>query len=85
MQALPHDPDAHSVTWQRWRQSGYSRVGYADAVRHGRHLNVITFWPGIAADHGPLGPPIFCTCAGSCGPAYAAVPIRGRTRDRERP
>jgi hypothetical protein len=43
--------------------AGYSRVGYADAVRHGRQVTVITFWSGIGGDV-PDGPLIFCTCAG---------------------
>ena len=73
MQAPYYDRDARPVTWQRWRQlgrqPGYSRVGYTDAIRHGRQITVITFWSGIAADHGPAGPLIFCTCAGIRGPA----------------
>ncbi len=85
MQAQYYDPDAHPVAWQQWRRSGYSHAGYADAVRHGRHLNVITFSSGIAAGQGPAEPLIFCACAGTCGPGCSAVSIRGRTRDRERP
>ena len=73
MQALYYDRDARPVSWQRWRQlgrqPGYSRAGYAGAVRHGRQLTVITFWSGIAADRGPAGPLIFCTCAGIRDPA----------------
>ena len=67
MQALYYDRDGRPVSRQRWeqlgRRPGYSRVGYADAVRHGRQVTVITFWSGIAG-HGPDGPLIFCTCAG---------------------
>jgi hypothetical protein len=73
MQALYYDRDAPPVTRQRWhqlgRQPGYSGVGYADAIRHGRQVTVITFWSGIAAGHDPAGPPIFCTCAGIRDPA----------------
>jgi hypothetical protein len=73
MQALYYDRDAQPVTRQRWRQlgrqPGYSRVGYADAIRHGRQITVITFWSGIAASDGPAGPLIFCTCAGIRDPA----------------
>ena len=60
MQALYYDRDARPVSWLRWRQlgrqPGYSRVGYADAVRHGRQVTVITFWSGIAAGHDPASP-----------------------------
>lgn len=67
MQALYYDRDGHPVSQQRWlqlgRQPGYSRVGYADAIWHGRQVTVITFWSGIAGD-GPEGQLIFCTCAG---------------------
>ena len=67
MQALYYDRDGRPVSQERWQQlgrrPGYSRVGYADAVRHGRQVTVITFWSGIAGD-GPDGPDIFCTCAG---------------------
>jgi hypothetical protein len=46
MQTLYYDQDARPVSWQRWRQlgrqSGYSRVGYADAIRYGRQVTVIT-------------------------------------------
>src|SRR5690349_3540178 len=67
MQALYYDRDGRPVSQQEWRrlgrQPGYSRVGYADATRHGRQVTVITFWSGIAG-HGPDGPLIFCTCAG---------------------
>jgi len=42
MQTLYYDRDARPVSWQRCRQSGYSRVGYADAIRYGRHVTVIT-------------------------------------------
>ena len=52
MQALYYDRDGRPVSQQEWqrlgRQPGYSRVGYADAVRHGRQVTVITFWSGIA-------------------------------------
>jgi hypothetical protein len=71
MQALYYDRDGRPVSKERWqqlgRQPGYSRVGYADATRHGRQVIVITFWSGIAGD-GPDGPLIFCTCAGIRGP-----------------
>ena len=71
MQALYYDRDGRPVSQQEWRrlgrQPGYSRVGYADAARHGRQVTVITFWSGIAGD-GPDGPLIFCTCAGIRGP-----------------
>ncbi len=64
MQALYYDRDGRPVSQERWQQlgrrPGYSRVGYADAVRHGRQVTVITFWSGIAG----AGPDIFCTCAG---------------------
>ena len=67
MQAPYYDRDGRPVSQQQWRQlgrrPGYSRVGYADAVRHGRQVTVITFWSGIGGD-GPDGPLIFCTCAG---------------------
>jgi hypothetical protein len=67
MQALYYDRDGRPVSQERWRQlgrrPGYSRVGYADGIRHGRPVTVITFWSGIAGD-GPDGPLIFCTCAG---------------------
>jgi len=67
MQALYYDRDGRPVSREQWqqlgRQPGYSRVGYADAVRHGQQVTVITFWSGIAGD-GPDGPLIFCTCAG---------------------
>jgi hypothetical protein len=69
MQALYYERDARPVSWQRWRQPGYRRVGYAGAVRHGRQVTVITFWSGIAAAPGPAGPLIFCTCAGIRDPA----------------
>jgi hypothetical protein len=73
MQALYYDRDARPVSWQRWRQlgrqPGYSRAGYAGAVRHGRQVTVITFWSGIAAGRGPAGPLIFCTCARIRDPA----------------
>ena len=40
MQALYYDRDGRPVSQQEWRrlgrQPGYSRVGYADAARHGR-------------------------------------------------
>ena len=72
MQALYYDRDGRPVSQQEWRrlgrQPGYSRVGYADATRHGRQVTVITFWSGIAG-HGPDGPLIFCTCAGIRDPA----------------
>jgi hypothetical protein len=71
MQALYYDRDGRPVSQQRWqqlgRQPGYSRVGYADTVRHDRQITVITFWSGIAG-HGPDGPLIFCTCAGIRSP-----------------
>jgi hypothetical protein len=71
MQALYFDRDGRPVSQQRWQQlgrrPGYSRIGYADAIRHGRQVIVITFWSGIAAGHGPGGPLIFCTCAGIRG------------------
>ena len=67
MHARYYDRDANPVSQQRWqqlgRQPGYSRVGYADAVRYGRQVTVITFWSGVAGE-GPDGPLIFCTCAG---------------------
>ena len=59
MHTLYYDRDGHPVSQQRWRQlgrqPGYSRTGYTDAVRHGRQVTVITFWPGIVGD-GPDGP-----------------------------
>lgn len=71
MQSLYYDRDGRPVSRRRWqqlgRQPGYSRVGYAAAIRHGRQVTVITFWSGIAGD-GPDGPLIFCTCAGIRGP-----------------
>jgi len=71
MQALYYDRDGRLVSQQRWqqlsRQPGYSRIGYADAIRHGRQVTVITFWSGIAAGQAPGGPLIFCTCAGIRG------------------
>jgi hypothetical protein len=42
--------------------AGYSRVGYPDAVRHGRQGTLITVWSGIGGDV-PDGPLIFCTRA----------------------
>jgi hypothetical protein len=53
MHALYYDRDGRPVSQERWRQlgrrPGYSRVGYADGIRHGRQVTVITFWSGIAA------------------------------------
>ena len=80
MQPLYYDRDGRPVSRQRWqqlgRQPGYSRVGYADAIRHGQQVTVITFWSGIAGD-GPDGPLIFCTCAGIRAPATGAPPTSG--------
>jgi hypothetical protein len=71
MQALYYDRDANPVSQEQWQrlgcQPGYSRVAYADGIRHGRQVTVITFWSGLAADGGPDGPLIFCTCAGIRG------------------
>jgi hypothetical protein len=71
MQALYYDRNANPVSQERWqqlgRQPGYGRIGYADGIRHGRQVTVVTFWSGIAAGHGPGGPLIFCTCAGIRG------------------
>jgi hypothetical protein len=71
MQARYYDRDANPVSQEQWRQlsrqAGYSRIGYADSIRHGRQVTVITFWSGIAAGGGPDGPLIFCTCAGIRG------------------
>jgi hypothetical protein len=57
MQALYYDRESRPVSWQRRRQPGRrpgsSRAGYADAIRHGRQVTVITFWSGITADCGP--------------------------------
>ena len=59
MKALYYDRDGRPVSPEQWqqlgRQPGYSRVGYADATRHGQQVTVITFWSGIAGE-GPSGP-----------------------------
>lgn len=71
MQALYYDRDGRPVSEERWRQlgrqPGYSRIGYADGIRHHRQVTVVTFWSGIAGD-GPDGPLLFCTCAGIRSP-----------------
>jgi hypothetical protein len=71
MQAQYYDRDGRPVSEQRWqelgRQPGYSLIGYADGLRHGQQVTVVTFWSGIAGD-GPDGPLLFCTCAGIRGP-----------------
>jgi len=71
MQAQYYDRDGRPVSEQRWqelgRQPGYSLIGYADGLRHGQQVTVVTFWSGIAG-HGPDGPLLFCTCAGIRGP-----------------
>jgi hypothetical protein len=71
MQALYYDRDGRPVSRQRWQQlgrrPGYSRIGYADGVRHGRQVTVVTLGAAIAADRSPGGPLIFCTWAGIRG------------------
>jgi hypothetical protein len=71
MQALYYDRDGRPVSEERWRQlgrkPGYSRIGYADGLQHGRQVTVVTFWSGIGGD-GPDGPLLFCTCAGVRSP-----------------
>lgn len=71
MRTLYYDRDGHPVSEERWRQlgrqPGYSRIGYADSLRHGRQVTVVTFWSGIGCD-GPDGPLLFCTCAGIRSP-----------------
>jgi hypothetical protein len=42
MQTLYYGRDARPVSWQRCCRSGYSRVGYTDAIRYGRQVTVIT-------------------------------------------
>src|SRR5581483_8955244 len=70
MQAQYYDRDGRPVSEQQWhelgRQPGYSRIGYADGLRHGQQVTVVPFWSGIAGD-GPGGPLLFCTCAGIRG------------------
>jgi hypothetical protein len=82
MQALYYDRDAKPVSREQWQQlgcqPGYSRVGYADGIRHGRQVTVITFWSGIAASGGPGGPLIFCTCAGIRGLADRSAAYQRR-------
>jgi hypothetical protein len=73
MQALYYDRDGNPVGQQRWqqlgRQPGYRSVGQACGTRHGRLITVVTFWLGVAAEHGPGGPLIFHTYASIRGPA----------------
>ena len=49
MQALCYDRDGRPVSRQRWQQlgrrPGYSRIGYADGVRHGRQAGKLPTSP----------------------------------------
>jgi hypothetical protein len=80
MELLYYDRDGQPISEEQWQrfghQSGYGRVDYTDATRHGRHLIVVTCWLGAAGGH-QLGPPlIFHTLAELRLPAAAGASYR---------
>lgn len=73
MRALYYDRDGYPVSQEQWqwlgRQPGYSRIGHADGIRHGREITVVTYWLGICAGDCPGRALIFHTYADVRRPA----------------
>jgi hypothetical protein len=80
MELAYYDRDGRPISEAQWhrlgQRSGYGRVDYTDATRHGRHLIVVTCWLGAAGGH-QLGPPlIFHTFAELRRPAAVDASYR---------